>query len=199
MYPSRLVITQKCREWQEWQGWKFGPLSHNHHGKNITKTFIKIIQVKANRRRVQGNIHKRVWGFVMIWEADIYSRTAGKDGHPALERLTGDTIDISECLKFEFYDLVWFLNNHSDDTKPMLVRWLCVSHRVGSALCYWIIIEKGKVLYRTTVQHLAAEEPRYPDVQEWIRDYLGSMEDALGSGEFGNSLDVYDSFINDDK
>ena len=70
---------------------------------------------------------------------------------------------------------MWFGNNHSDDTNTMLVRWLGLSHRVVSAICYWIIIEKVKVLYRTTFQHLTAEEPRDPDVQERIRDYHGSL------------------------
>ena len=70
------------------------------------------------------NILKRVWDFGMVWEVDIYSRTAGKYGRPALEQLTGDMIDIYEWLEFEFYDLVWFCNNQSDDTKPMLGLWL---------------------------------------------------------------------------
>ena len=71
----------------------------------------------------------------------------------------------------------------------MLVLWLVVSNRVGSALCYWILSEKGKFLSRTTVQHLTAKEPRDTDVQERIRDYHGALEDALGSEEFGNNLD----------
>ena len=58
--------------------------------------------------------------------------------------------------------------------------------------------EKGKVLSQTTVQQLTSEEPRYPDAQERIRDYHGSLEDALGSEEFGTSLDGYISFMNDD-
>ena len=39
----------------------------------------------------------------MVWEADIYPHTTGKDGRPALEQLTGDTIDISEWLDFDLY------------------------------------------------------------------------------------------------
>ena len=58
--------------------------------------------------RVQRNIINRVWYFGMVWEADIYSRTAGNDRCPALERLTYDNINIYEWLKFKFYDLVWF-------------------------------------------------------------------------------------------
>ena len=88
---------------------------------------------------------------------------------------TSHTIDISEWLEFGFYDLVWFWNNQSYDTKPMLGRCLGVSHRVGSALCYWILSEKGKFLSRTTFNHLTSEEPRDPGVQERIRDYHGSL------------------------
>ena len=88
-------------------------------------------------------------------------------------------IDISECLEFLFYDLVWFWNIQSDDTKPMLVRCLGVSHRVVSALCYWIISEKVKVLSQTIVQHLTYEEPIDTDVQERIRYYHGYLEDAI--------------------
>ena len=34
----------------------------------------------------------------MFWEAGIYSLAAVKDGSPSLERLTGDTIDLSEWM-----------------------------------------------------------------------------------------------------
>ena len=132
-------------------------------------------------------------------ESDIYSWTAGKDGRPYLEQLTGDSIDISKFLEFYFCDLVWFCNNHSYDTNPMLGRWLGVSHSVGSALYYWILSEKRKFLSRTTVQNLTSEEPRDYDFQEWIRDYHGYLEDSLGSKDFCTSLDGYENFVNDDK
>ena len=81
----------------------------------------------------------------------------------------------------------------------MLGRWIGVLHIVGSALCNWIISDKGKFLSRTTVQHITAEEPIYPDVQEQICDYHGSLEDIIGSKDFGTSLYVYESLINDDE
>ena len=42
----------------------------------------------------------------MVWEAEIYYCTAGKDWLLALELLTVDTIDIFEWLELEFYDLL---------------------------------------------------------------------------------------------
>ena len=92
-----------------------------------------------------------------------------------------------------------FWNKQSGDNKPMLGRLLSLSHRVGIALCYWILSEKGNVLSKTTVQHLNAEEPRYTDVQELIRDYHGFLEDVCGSNDVGTSLDGYDSFMNADE
>ena len=53
----------------------------------------------------------------MVWEDYIYYLPAVKDGLSALEILTGDTLEISEWLEFELYDLVWFWKNQSDDTK----------------------------------------------------------------------------------
>ena len=59
-------------------------------------------------------------------------------------------------------------------------------------------IRKERLLC-TTIHHLTADEPRYTDVQEQIHGYHGFLEDALGSEEFGTSLDEYDSFIDDDE
>ena len=159
---------------------------------NKAKSVIKIIKGKSKRIKVQRNISKRFWDFGLVLESDIYSWTAGKDGRPYLEQLTGDSIDISKFLEFYFCDLVWFCNNHSYDTNPMLGRWLGVSHSVGSALYYWILSEKRKFLSRTTVQNLTSEEPRDYDFQEWIRDYHGYLEDSLGSKDFCTSLYGYD-------
>ena len=133
--------------------------------KNKSEIVIRIINGKAKRRIFQSNISKRVWDFGMVWEAEIYPPTVGNDGNPSLERLTGDKIDISEWLQFYFYDLVWFWDNQSDDNKPMFLRWIGVSHRFLSDLCYCIISNKEKVLSRTTVQHPTADEPRDTNVQ----------------------------------
>ena len=70
---------------------------------------------------------------------------------------------------------MWILNNQSDDTKPMLGLCVGASHRFVSSICYWVLSYKVKVLSQTTVHHLTDEETRDPDVQEWIRDYHGSL------------------------
>ena len=63
---------------------------------NKAENAIGIIKGKAKRRRIRRGVLKRCWDFGLVWEAEIYCRTAGKDGRTALERVTGDSIDISE-------------------------------------------------------------------------------------------------------
>ena len=52
---------------------------------------------------------KHVWDFGMVYKYEILSRTSrGHDGRTGMERITGDTVDISEWTDFEFYDLCWY-------------------------------------------------------------------------------------------
>ena len=47
-----------------------------------------------------------------IYRAEIMSRMAcGNDNWTGYKEVTGQTLDISEWLDFEFYDLVWWINH----------------------------------------------------------------------------------------
>ena len=94
-------------------------------------------------------------------------------------------------MEYDFYDQVWFWNNHSDYIKKMLGRWIGVSHRVGSTLCYWILSNKGNIISCTTVQNITADKSRYLNVQERICDYHGLLEAAFVCEGFGTSLYGY--------
>ena len=85
-------------------------------------------------------------------QSEIYSNTAKPGGRTGIEVATGATPYISEWLDFEFYDLCWYWD--SIESKRKIGCWLGVSHRVGSAMCYWILSDTGNVLARTTVQHV---------------------------------------------
>ena len=67
----------------------------------------------------------------------------GIDLIPGLEKITRETVDITEYLDFVFWDLVWFTSNPEDE--PYLEQWLGVSHCVGSALCYYIFKSDEKI------------------------------------------------------
>ena len=63
-------------------------------------------------------------------------------------------------IDFAFYDRVWVhhIGNTQGDQVRRLGRWLGVAHRVGSRLCYWILLGTGKVIAFATVQHLTQSE-----------------------------------------
>ena len=77
-------------------------------------------------------VPNRLWDYGLVYEAEILSRLSrGQDDRTGIERLTGDTPDISEWMDFGFYDIVWY----HDQPKPDLTdesrklgRWLGVSH-----------------------------------------------------------------------
>ena len=120
------------------------------------------------------NCPKRVWEYALVYEARILSIIArGKDDVPGLEKITGDTVDITEYLDFAFWDLVWF----GDDLKngPALGRWLGVLHRIGSALCYYIIKS----------QHVTRNNFALPGTAERIKVFDTALADRLKDYNFG--------------
>jgi hypothetical protein len=63
-------------------------------------------------------------------------------------------------IDFEFYDRVWYYDQKKieiDGSGRRLARWLRVAHRVGSDLCYWLLLQSGKVIAHTTVQHVVRD------------------------------------------
>ena len=51
----------------------------------------------------------------------------------------------------ESYYFCCYWENHTDKTEGKIGIWIGVSRRVGSAICYWVLFEKGKFITRTTV------------------------------------------------
>ena len=164
---------------------------------NKCELMIGVIMKKAKARRVRRRIPNKVWDYQLVWECQIYSRTCHNGQNTGLEKITGDTTDISEWLDFEFYDLVWFWDDRECENKPSVGRWLGVSHHIGSALCYYILTDKGEVISRTTVQHIPRDDFLKPEVQASVKEYHASLDLFLGQDQY-----IYDQadneFIRDD-
>ena len=79
------------------------------------------------------------------------------DGGVLLEKITGETGDISDYLDFGFYDQVWFHEN-SGLGEWGLGCWLVVLHRTDGAMSYLIFKANGYVVSRTTVQRITNME-----------------------------------------
>ena len=157
----------------------------------------RILKRRWKNRMSMNNIPKRLWDFGLVYEAQILSMIArGKDGIPGLEKLTGDTCDITEWLDFGFYDRVWFHDQPGELEGPKPGRWLGVSHRIGSALCYHVLTEKGDVLSRTTVQHIPDEDLIKPSVQDQLKLFDENVAKRLNDDNFRLEIgeDVYKMF-----
>ena len=89
---------------------------------------------------------------------------------------------ISEWTDFEFYDRVWFYDQKKieiDGSGRRLARWLGVAHRVGSNLCYWLLLPTGNVIARTTVQHVTREDHLNNDIRNDIETFDKSVDNRL--------------------
>lgn len=72
--------------------------------------------------------YKRLWDFGLVYESEIRSRMSrGSDHRTGYEEVTGQTVDISEWLYFEFYDFVWWLD-HPTCSSIGMVAW-CITSR----------------------------------------------------------------------
>jgi Reverse transcriptase (RNA-dependent DNA polymerase) len=156
------------------------PYRPNH---NFAEGVIREVRRKWFRVMVRKNVPKRLWDYGLQWVCDIQNRTSnsarGLDGRCPLEKVTGETVDISEYLDFGFYDWVWFRENAGlGETK--LGRWLGVSHRVGTLMSFWVISSTGKVLSRTTVQRVTNLELQLDETKAKCTEYTTALADRVG-------------------
>lgn len=177
---------------------KYTTIEPHSPWQNRCENIIGVINKRAKARRARRRVPMKLWDFGLVWECEIYSRIANKEsGRTGLERLTGDSVDISDWIDFEFYDLIWYWDTRDVESKRSIGRWLGVSHNVGSALCYWVITDKGTILSRTTVQHLTSDEIKQPDIKSQVHQFHENLDKILGDDQYtSDDLDI--DFVHDD-
>jgi hypothetical protein len=159
------------------------PYRPNH---NFAEGVIREVRRKWFRVMVRKAVPHRLWDYGLQWVCDIQNRTSnsarGLEGRCPLERVTGETVDISEYLDFGFYDWVWFRENAGlGETK--LGKWLGVSHRVGTMMSFWVITSTGKVLSRTTVQRVTNLELQLEENKTKCSDFTAALRERLGGDQ----------------
>ncbi len=79
-------------------------ITQNHRA----ETEIREIKTEWKTRMQSNEVPARLWDNGFVYIAEIQSILArGVDKRPGLEKLTGETIDISDGLDFDFYVRVW--------------------------------------------------------------------------------------------
>ena len=166
---------------------------------NRAEDGVRELKRRWKQRLIRRRAPKRVWDFGLVWESEILSRMCRNNSTcSGIERITGDTPDISEWLEFEFYDICWYWDTPNDIDNPKIGRWLGVSHRVGSAMCYWILTSMGTIISRTTVQHITKEETMNDDIMDEIRLFHTELDNNIGQDQYVHNDHEFSSYINED-
>jgi hypothetical protein len=156
---------------------------------NAAKREIGFLAKRWRLRMTKKAVPKRLWDFGLVYESELLCRMAsGSDWRTGYKEVTGQTPDISELLDFEFYDLVWWLDrptkpNFTDHVRR-LARWIGVSHRVGSDMSYWLITESGKIISKTSVEHVIRDDYLQADKRKEIDEFNLRLEASLDDANF---------------
>ena len=177
-----------------------GRKNQNHAAEREIGFLAKRWKLRMNKKKVP----KRLWDFGLVYESELLSRMArGSSKRTGYEEVTGQTPDISEWLDFEFYDLVWWLDRPSkpdfSENTRRLARWLGVSHRIGSDLCYWLITGSGKIISKTSVEHVIRDDHLNKDTMAEIERFQQQLDESLDDANFAVENDAeYESMFLDD-
>ena len=152
---------------------------------NRAELGVREVKTKVKHRRCRRKVPRRLWDFQFKHAAEVMNYTFKKNiGVTPYELVTGDTPDISEYLDFGFWDLVWFWDKPKAEDNPKLARWLGVAHRVGSALCYYVIKGNGQIESRTTVQHVTKLDMEENETQQQLRAFEADLNKRLDDKNF---------------
>ena len=159
----------------------------DRHNQNKVEGVIREIRKKWYRVMLKKKTPRRLWDYGLRWVCEIMQRTASwsgsLEGRTPLEMVTGETPDISEYLDFGFYDWCWYHEN-AGLGEIKLGRWLGVSHRVGSAMSYWVLTSTCQVVSRVLVSRVTNLEQQTDEVQQQQGDFSKLIAPKLGNEEY---------------
>ena len=62
--------------------------------------------------------------------------------------------------------------------------WLGIPHRVGSDTCYWLITESGKLISKTSVEHVTRDDMLASGTKQQIETFNTNLEERLDDTNF---------------
>jgi len=125
-----------------------------------------------------------LWDFCCLYTVELRNRIARPlpqlKGRTPYEMLTGNTPDVSEFLEFTWYQPIWY---YEPDVFPKqnknITRWLGIAHRVGQAMCYWILPSSGVPIARSTIQAITPKELELENDKQQIQSYDSVVNEKL--------------------
>jgi hypothetical protein len=136
------------------------------------------------------NAPQRLWDFCAIYHAEVCCYIATDlyqlHGRTPYEIVTGNTPDISEYAQYQWYEPIWFYDEIREfpHDRQTLGRWLGIAHRVGQALCYYVLRSNGSVIARTTIQPIPPEDLATEDMKVQLYAFDAEVRNHLGQPEY---------------
>lgn len=169
----------------------------------IYKVDLEIRELKKrwHQKKISKRVPERVWDFGLKHAAEILQIIPRNslDGRTGREAVTGKTPDISEYCDFDFWDLIWYfpgVHPSIAQDNRVLGRWLGVSHRIGSDMCYWVMGVDGIPIAETTVQHVTRDDLLDNDIKAQIDAFNEQLQTRLDDTNF--ELPTMDAFALED-
>jgi hypothetical protein len=162
---------------------------------NRAEGAIRELKRHVHRLMNRSRMPKCLWDYCTCYAAEILCLTAqplySLHGQTSYELVTGNTPDISEYVEFTWFQPVWYYEaNAFPEDKRLIGRWIGVAHRVGQAMCYWILPESGIPIARTTIQSFTADEIATEEVQKALKAYDDLIQSKIGDAVLENELPV---------
>jgi hypothetical protein len=162
-------------------------------------------RAKVNIREVKKRIHRLMmrtktpmvlWDYCATYVAEIMCMTANDlyvlHGRTPHEVVTGITPDITELAEFGWYEPVFYYEDLPfPQPKRSIARWLGIAHRVGQALCYWLLTSTGQVIARTTIQSFTNDEKLSPVIQNELKAFDAECRNRLAAGTSDDNTNYF--------
>ncbi len=83
------------------------------------------------------------------------------------------------------------------DEQARIGCWLGIVHRVGSNMTYWVLIEAGHAIARSTVQHITVTDMATNAIKMHVHTFDTSLLTRLDDANFTNDLPNHVFFLQD--
>jgi hypothetical protein len=150
------------------------------------RTEVEIRELKRHVRRLmeRTNSPRPLWDFCSMYIMDLRNRLVRPlsqlQGRTPYELLTGNTPDISEFLEYEWYQPVWYYDLAPfPQQRKRIARWIGIAHRIGQAMCYWLLPESGIPIARTSIQAITQDELATHTIQAQLQSYDAQIANVI--------------------
>ena len=163
-YHIRFGVTEPYSPWQ-----------------NAAEGEVREWKRRVKLTRLKTHSPKRLWCFLGEHEAAIRRLTATDNprlhGRSAHENVLGWTPDISNYIRFAWWEWVFYLDH---DGETQLGKWIGFAEDIGAGDCFWLLARSAEPIARSTVWAIPEEELAKPEIIEKMNTFLADIESRLG-------------------